>query len=512
MYSQRVEQAGPGETSGRGDYEGKRREDGVLNKTSTPKAGEADVISPRAGRKPLVGGLRGRLLLLTVGLVLVGLMLLYPLLAANYRNVWLNERAQAAQIAALAVEAAPDGRVSEELSRELLEQAQVVAVVAVGEDFRELVLAPSVPIGGPVERIDLREQSPLASVPAALGHLLAKPGRFLLLSLTPSMTADEEMEIIVPEAALRGDMLAFSRNFLLVSLFIAAAIAAGLYFAVYGLVVRPMRELTGAIVKFGESPEHASLEFSEGGSHEMRKAKDALVDMQQTVSTSFRQRKRLADLGEVVAKINHDLRNSLAAAQIVSEGLAQSDDPRVRKAAPRLERSIERAVGLAEATLSYGKEEPPGAVIQTMDVEPPIREAVEEAMTAWPMVAVEIEVERALQARVDPDHIHRIVVNLCRNAACAIIEADGERRDGRIRVSASNGGDAVRVEIADNGPGIPKRLVPKLFRPFEGSGSRAGSGLGLAISRELAQGMSGELHLLRSDESGAVFVLSIPGA
>jgi hypothetical protein len=84
----------------------------------------------------MFSGLRGRLLLLTAGFVLFATFLIYPVLAGTFRNNWLATRAQAAQIAALAVEAAPDGRVSEELSRQLLAQAQVVSVVVQEQDFR----------------------------------------------------------------------------------------------------------------------------------------------------------------------------------------------------------------------------------------------------------------------------------------------------------------------------------------------------------------------------------------
>ena len=117
-----------------------------------------------------------------------------------------------------------------------------------------------------------------------------------------------------------------------------------------------------------------------GGSDEMQRANSALQAMQKTVSAAFRQRKRLAELGEAVAKINHDLRNSLAAAQIVSEGLAQSEDPRVKRAAPRLERAIQRAVNLAEATLRYGRAEPPRRTWRAMNLVAAVDEAAAEGL------------------------------------------------------------------------------------------------------------------------------------
>ncbi len=467
---------------------------------------------PAEARRSFLSDLRGRLLLITVGLILATLVVFYPLLTASYRTGWLAERAQAAQIASLAVEAAPDGRVSDELSLELLDRAQVVAVAIIAEDRRELVLSPSIAITGPIIPIELAEQSGLAAVGGAISHMTAPDGRFLQINMAQATSADEDMEVIVPEAPLKADLLRYSRNLLLVWTVVSALVGTAVYFALYGLFVRPMRELTGAIVRFGHSPEGPETDLSPSGSYEMRKAHEALRGMQEAVSASFRQRKRLADLGEVVAKINHDLRNSLTTAQIVSEGLAQSKDPRVRSAAPRLERAIQRAVGLAESTLSYGKAEPPGPQLQEVEIDPLLRDAIEEALASWPHVRAEVAATESLIARVDPDHFHRIISNLCRNAARAMTERGTRNEGGVVRITGARENGAILLEVADEGPGIPERLLPKLFQPFAGSSSRDGAGLGLAISRELARGMGGDLELAHTCENGAIFLLRTPSA
>src|SRR5262245_42562557 len=102
---------------------------------------------------------------MTALFVLMAELLIYPALAGIYRNSWLETRAQAAQIAALAVEAAPDGRVGDELSRQLLAQSQVVSVAVQAEDRRELILAPSLDLSGSeIITIDVRRQSVLDPV------------------------------------------------------------------------------------------------------------------------------------------------------------------------------------------------------------------------------------------------------------------------------------------------------------------------------------------------------------
>lgn len=82
-----------------------------------------------------------------------------------------------------------------------------------------------------------------------------------------------------------------------------------------------------------------------------------------------------------------------------------------------------------------------------------------------------------VNAQADPDHIHRIVANLVRNAARAIKEQPGRTTPGMITARVfREGGNAV-IEIVDNGPGVPAMVVGQLFQPFSGSASRGGAGL-----------------------------------
>ena len=73
--------------------------------------------------------------------------------------------------------------------------------------------------------------------------------------------------------------------------------------------------------------------------------------MQETVRQALRQKERLAALGTAVAKINHDLRNILSTARLVSDGLADSAAPEVRRVTPRLVAAIDRAVALCAPDL-----------------------------------------------------------------------------------------------------------------------------------------------------------------
>jgi len=232
--------------------------------------------------------------------------------------------------------------------------------------------------------------------------------------------------------------------------------------------------------------------------------------MQKTVSAAFRQRKRLAELGEAVAKINHDLRNSLAAAQIVSESLSHSEDPRVQRAAPRLERAIQRAVGLAEATLRYGRAEPSAPNLSVVNLAPTVEEAAAEGLAGCDEIEWQLDARGQVTAMADPEHVHRIVANLVRNAARAIKDQKDRTCPGKITARVSREADKAVIEISDNGPGVPPKIVSQLFQPFSGSASRGGAGLGLAIARELARGMKGDVELSSNGAAGAAFKLRVP--
>src|SRR6185312_15550344 len=85
-----------------------------------------------------------------------------------------------------------------------------------------------------------------------------------------------------------------------------------------------------------------------------------LADMQQQLQKTLGEQKHLADLGLAVSKINNDMRNILASAQLLSDRLRGVRDPSVQAVAPRLLRALDRAVSYSEGVLAYGRtQEPP---------------------------------------------------------------------------------------------------------------------------------------------------------
>ena len=155
----------------------------------------------------------------------------------------------------------------------------------------------------------------------------------------------EFIEITLEEAPLAKAMRAYSINILLLSLVISAIVACFAVLALHLMVLRPVRRLTSSITDFGSNPENAAQIIEPSGrAHEIGVAEDALAVMQRTLLDELNQKKHLAALGLAVAKINHDLRNMLSSAQLLSDRLAELSDPMGRRLAPKLVATLDRAI------------------------------------------------------------------------------------------------------------------------------------------------------------------------
>ena len=223
----------------------------------------------------------------------------------------------------------------------------------------------------------------------------------------------------------------------------------------------------------------------------------------------MRQKERLAQLGSAVSKISHDLRNILTSAQLFTDRIEMSEDPIVKRMAPKLVGSITRAVHLCESTLAFGKAEEPSPTLTKLV----LRDLVEEVIESERLAAGDhdlrfaLDVPVSLQVRADREQLYRVVANLCRNARQAIVSSG---RPGEIAITAHEDEAAWWIDVADTGPGLPKKAREFLFTPFQGGSSRGGSGLGLAISAELIRGHGGTLTLAKTGEKGTRFTIRLP--
>jgi signal transduction histidine kinase len=456
------------------------------------------------------GGLSSRLLLLTAAFALVAeIMILLPSLAA-YEEGWLLERERAAEEASLAVEAAPESMVTENLARQLLAGAGVNTVaVKIGGVRRLMLRAPQ--LGSTPALVDLRQARGAAWLWDPWEVMFGEPGRMIRVVAKPRFRTGDFVEIVLPSQPLKEDLIAFLIRTLAVSLIISVTAGGAVYLALSAFIVRPMRRITETIERFRADPEDPAVRPPlTNRRDEIGRTEQELGRMQDEVRQALRSRARLAALGEAVAKINHDLRNMLTSAQLQSERLAALGDPKVAKALPRLERALDRALSLAQNVLNYGRTEEAAPSTRRMLLRPAVEAAAEDAGLSDEGIRLEMDMGPRFLIEADPEQLHRILLNLMRNARQAIESEPHRNGKGVITVSAVKSDGQAMVRMADDGPGLPEKAIERLFQPFIGSARSGGAGLGLAISRELAQAHGGDVVLVRSGPEGAVFELRLP--
>ncbi|MEO1090320.1 MAG: HAMP domain-containing sensor histidine kinase [Pseudomonadota bacterium] len=447
-------------------------------------------------------GLSARLLLVTVVLVLIGEVLIYVPSISRFRMEYLKENLRAAHLAATATLAVEDMPIKPEVERELLAQAGLIAARVQNGDQVMMIGEPS--------RVDATYDLSSESIPSmvlnALRAMLRGDDRIIRVTGPSPHDPDVLVEIVVPERPLCIELTAYSGRILQLSLFLSALVAGCLFLWLRRLIVDPLERLTDNVMAFRENPEDpdavapATLRTDELGVVQRETAR-----MQRRVRDALRQKERLAALGGAVGKINHDLRNVLASAILLSDRLEASADPQVKRVAPRLIAALERATALCAETLAFARSETPELRRERVTLAPFVAAAAEVAPGYGERWRLRNDVPMTATVHADPDQLHRAIGNVIANAAQAMAEAGG-----LIAVEAWREGGMVVLRFADTGPGIPEQIRPHLFEPFVGTSRADGTGLGLHNARDVARRHGGDLVLERTGPDGTTFRFLLP--
>ncbi len=452
----------------------------------------------------ILRSLSARLLVLTIFFVMLSEVLIYAPSIGRYRKVYLEERLADAHLATLALEATPDQNVGEDLKAELLDHARAYGVVTNRDGVHKLVLLRDMPPAVDLV-IDLRRATFMGYIFDAFSVLAQSENRILRVIGVSPKDSRVLMEVVLDEAPMRLEMYDYSQRILMLSIIISLVTATLVYLSLLWLMVRPMRQITENMMAFSENPETAaSIIVPSRRSDEIGFAQRQLYQMQTGLRSALRHKARLAALGTAVTKINHDLRNILSTAQLISDRLAGIDDPEVKRVTPPLVKAIDRAVMLCSQTLDFARADsvdpqPQRVLLGTMIDD--ARAALPRGADAPPLV-VDNNVAGDLEVEADRDQLYRVLSNLATNAA--------EAGATRLLISAERRGDRIYVDFADDGPGVPDKARESLFQPFAGSARSGGTGLGLAIAREIMRAHGGDVRLLNSSPEGTTFQLELP--
>lgn len=455
----------------------------------------------------MLNSLSGRFLVLTTIFVMLAEILIFVPSVARFREDFLLSRLERAQIASLALLA--DEMIDPSLEEELLHNAGVFNVVLRRDEGRQLMLSSPVP--QPIAAtFDLREGSAFTLIRDALARLFDPEPRVIRVIGNPVRQAGLLIEVTMETGELRAAMIEYGVRILALSAVISVITAILLFLAVRAILVRPIKRVVADIKAYAADPEDARRIITpRAGVRELREAEEALQSLEKQLTGALRQKERLAQLGSAVAKISHDLRNILTSAQLFTDRIEASEDPGVKRMAPKLVGSISRAINLCESTLAFGKAEEPAPQLTRVALDDIVSDvfAAERLAIGDAEVSLSQDIPGAFELRADPEQLYRVLANLVRNARQAIL-ASGRRAE--ISVSARDGESAWEILVTDTGPGLPQRARDHLFTPFQGGTRRDGSGLGLAISAELIRGHGGALELRKSDETGTTFIISLP--
>jgi two-component system sensor histidine kinase PilS (NtrC family) len=218
---------------------------------------------------------------------------------------------------------------------------------------------------------------------------------------------------------------------------------------------------------------------------------------------------KLAALGRLTANIAHEIRNPLSAishaTELLQEEPALSDTVArlltiIRENTMRLDRMVIDVLKLNRGDRAHRQKFKVGEFLQTFadqfcQIEKVARATFRLEFNAEPKVSF------------DHSHLNQVMWNLCRNAL-----RHCRRQDGSIRIAVSvmGGGNIVKLDVVDDGPGVPPALRSQLFEPFF-TGATSGTGLGLYIAREVCEANDATLDYVDTS-SGAQFTVLCRGA
>jgi len=211
------------------------------------------------------------------------------------------------------------------------------------------------------------------------------------------------------------------------------------------------------------------------------------------------------------AMMNHELRNALTGVYGWAERLVR---PRtadgMAQAAKEVYEGTERTISLLNnfldlTRLDAGKVRPVARVVDA-------QEAAQRAVTGFEPAAEAKQIVLAVDARpgvslrTDPVRLQQILVNLLSNAI------RHSPNGGRVQLSVRPNGGKIEFLVQDEGPGVPREALERIFEPFErfDPHSGVGTGLGLPVSQRLAEVLEGQLKVTSAEGQGATFVLELP--
>jgi signal transduction histidine kinase len=225
------------------------------------------------------------------------------------------------------------------------------------------------------------------------------------------------------------------------------------------------------------------------------------------------QAERLAAVGQTIATLSHHIKNILqglrGGSYLIDMGLNEKDDTIVRRGWTIVEKNQAKIYNLVMDMLSFSKDREPA--LEPADLNETVADVVElmQSRAGELNVALEWRPGSGLpQVLIDPDGIHRAVLNIVTNAIDA-----GEGVEGaRVQVATAHDADdeGIRITVADNGVGIPESDIASIFQVFASTKGARGTGLGLPVSQKIIREHGGKIVVTSQPGQGSQFTIELP--
>jgi signal transduction histidine kinase len=455
-------------------------------------------------------GLSAKLLMMTIVFVMIAEVLIFVPSVANFRMRWLQDRVNTAAVAALVYVNNETGLLPRKVQDDILMATGAKSIGLKADGVSRLLAVEEMP--HKVDRhIYLKQTSALKAITDTFETLTYGGNRSIRVH-APIADSAKEIDLVISDAPLVAAIWVYARNVFVLSLIISLITGGLLFLGLNRLLIRPIRKMTDNMLKFADTPEDKALVIEDSGrSDEMGVAERELGAMQRHLQEALSERKHLADLGLAISKINHDMRNLLAPAQLLSDRLAETKDPLVQRIAPRIMRALDRAVTYSESVMAYGRAKEAAPARKVIALRPLAADVIELlGLDTESRVEVINQIGADLMIDADPDQLFRVLANLCRNAVQAMTASPDPMAPRRLTITGGRMGNTALIGVEDTGPGLSAPAREHLFSAFRGSTHSGGTGLGLAIAHEIVRAHGGTLELRGDRDTGAHFEIRIP--
>ena len=321
----------------------------------------------------------------------------------------------------------------------------------------------------------------------------------------------------------------------------ALAILVFAYIVLTRAIVRPIEQLARAADRVAsgarsfELPAAGAREIADLGSS-VRSMASRLISDEKTLRTKVEElttttrhlgetreqlhgSERMASVGRLAAGVAHEIGNPIAAIMGMHDLIEDAETPEDTRAdfLKRMRKETERINVVVRDLLDYARPEssPPSGRQALADVSEITADtlALVRSQKEWKGIDLHVDVPEHLHVRVSPQRLTQVLLNLLLNAGAALSDKPNDAiRTVTIRARPDAEGRA-RIEIEDDGPGVPASMRDRIFDPFVTTKDvGSGTGLGLAVCRGIIEGASGRIYVDETYTDGARFVLDLPAA